>query len=223
MLPDPFVFPACPPELPERQAGDPGGPAYVVKAAVTAEHERGLKLRGTTQTDEPVSIGVSIVAPGIVRVLLEGERSDPQRITLARDLSDQAADVSLEKSNGRVTLVSDLVKVQLADPTSILNLYRHLLSYRKATPALVCGDHAPFDDVPEDCYVYLRQAGDQRVLVALNFSAQERRVALPALGEGRIAISTHLDREEAVSLADHSAGGLALRGNEGVIVELPGA
>jgi alpha-glucosidase len=107
------------------------------------------------------------------------------------------------------------VELQLADPTSILSLYRRLLSYRRATPAVQWGEYRPFDDVPEECYVYLRQADDQRVLVALNFSDQEQRVTLPVLGEGRIAVSTHLDREDRISL-----GKLVLRGNEGVIVEL---
>ena len=102
-----------------------------------------------------------------------------------------------------------------------LRIYRRLLAYRRATPALQWGAYRPMDDVPQDCYVYLRRAGEQRVLVALNFSGEERRLDLPALGgdgnvpKGRIVISTHLDREEVVSLAD-----LPLRGDEGVVVEL---
>jgi alpha-glucosidase len=118
------------------------------------------------------------------------------------------------------------VEAELADPASMLNLYRRLLAYRRTTPAVQWGAYRPLDDVPHDCYVYLRWAGAQRVLVALNFSAQERRLDLPALGgggpvgdeyvpRGRIVISTHLDREETASLA-----GLILRGHEGLIVEL---
>jgi len=102
------------------EADDPGGPEYVAKASVTAEHERGLNLTGTTQTGAVVRVEISIAAPGIVRVLLEGETSDPQRVTLARDLSDQRVNVSLEKSEGRVTLVSDLVSAQIdLDPFHI--------------------------------------------------------------------------------------------------------
>ena len=109
------------------------------------------------------------------------------------------------------------VERELSDPTSILNLYRRLLAYRRATPALQWGGYEPVDGVPPDCFVYLRQADDQRVLMALNFSAQEQRVVLPALGDGAVVISTHLDREETVSLAE-----LVLRDNEGVIIELAG-
>lgn len=113
-------FLANPPDLPVRQADDPGGPEYVAKASVTAEHAQGLSLTGTTQTGAVLRIRINIVAPGIVRVLLEGEASDPHRMTLARDLSDQAVNVSLEKSDGRVTLVSDLVTVRVGlDPFHI--------------------------------------------------------------------------------------------------------
>jgi len=103
-----------PPALPIRQADDPGGPEYVTKAEIVAEGERGLVLRGTTQTGENMRIAVNVMAPGIVRVLLEEENPDPQRITLAHPPSgDEPFAVSLERSEGRVTLVSDLVRVRI--------------------------------------------------------------------------------------------------------------
>jgi alpha-glucosidase len=107
------------------------------------------------------------------------------------------------------------VEFQLDDPTSLLNLYRRLLAYRRASPVLQWGNYRPVDGMPEDCYVFLRQAGEQRVLVVLNFSDQKLRVALPGLDDGMVAVSTYMDREETVALAD-----LALRGNEGVVIEL---
>jgi alpha-glucosidase len=103
------------------------------------------------------------------------------------------------------------IEHQLVAPTSILSLYRRLLAYREATPALQWGSYQAVDDVPEACYVFVRQADDQRVLVALNFSDQEQRVALPQWGRGKIVLSTHLDRQETVNLSR-----LVLRGNEGV-------
>jgi alpha-glucosidase len=107
------------------------------------------------------------------------------------------------------------VERQLADPTSMLNLHRRLLAYRKATPALQWGSYQAVGGAPKACHVFTRQADDQRVLIALNFSSQGQRVTLPALDSGTIVLSTHLDRDEMISL-----GNLALRGNEGVIVEL---
>jgi alpha-glucosidase len=106
---------------------------------------------------------------------------------------------------------------QLADPYSILNLYRRLLAYRKATPALQWGSYQPIDNMPEACLVYLRQAEGELVLIALNFSDQEQKVTLPVPGESNIVVSTYLDREGVVSVAE-----LVLRGDEGVILEPSG-
>ena len=61
----------------------------------------------------------------------------------------------------------------LANPTSFLNLYRKLLAYRQATPALHSGSYRPVDNVSQDRYVYVRQSENQRVLVALNLSERD--------------------------------------------------
>ncbi len=102
----------------------------------------------------------------------------------------------------------------LADPASILNLYCRLLAYRKATPALQWGSYLAVEGAPDDCYVYLRQAGDQRVLVALNFSDRDQRIAAMA-SQGKVVISTLMDRTGTIHLND-----FVLRGDEGIVVEL---
>ena len=102
---------------------------------------------------------------------------------------------------------------QLADPGSLLNLYRQLLALRRATPALQWGAYVPIDDVPADCFVFMRRAEDQQALVALNLSTKGHQLSLPARAHGTVALSTYLDREGAVDLAR-----LVLRPNEGVIV-----
>ncbi|MCZ7544275.1 MAG: hypothetical protein M5R40_12400 [Anaerolineae bacterium] len=106
-------IPAVPPDLPVRAETDQGGPDHVTKASVVSEDARGLTLSGVTVSGKPVSIAVRIVAPGIVRVLLEGEDADANRTTLARDLSAQPAAASLEKATGQRTLVTDLVRVKV--------------------------------------------------------------------------------------------------------------
>lgn len=63
--------------------------------------------------------------------------------------------------------------------------------------------------------MFERQAGDQRVLVALNFSAQEQKLSLPELATGRIVLSTARDRENEVNLADFN-----LSANEGCVIVL---
>ena len=107
------------------------------------------------------------------------------------------------------------VERQLDDPGSMLTLYRLLLAYRRVTPALQWGSYTPLEGVPPAIYAFIRQAGERRVLVALNFSNTQQRVKLPAQGPGRLIVSTYLDREGTASLDS-----LALRASEGVIVEL---
>ncbi|MBU0705377.1 MAG: DUF3459 domain-containing protein, partial [Chloroflexi bacterium] len=107
------------------------------------------------------------------------------------------------------------VGTQSADPTSMLNLYRQLLRYRRGSPALYGGAYRSLDVGDDDCFVYLRTAGDERRLIALNFANKTRQVSIPGEDKGQIVISTHLDREERVSLSQ-----LELRPHEGIIVEL---
>ncbi len=108
------------------------------------------------------------------------------------------------------------VAVERDDPHSILSLARALIDTRRTTAALNAGSYHPVENVPGDCFVYTRELGSERCLIALNFSGHERALSLPEMDSGRIAISTFLDRDEQVDLAD-----LRLRANEGCIIELP--
>jgi alpha-glucosidase len=107
------------------------------------------------------------------------------------------------------------VATQREDRHSMLALTRALLQLRWTTPALSLGSYAPIAGIPEDCFVYVRQSGKQRRLIALNFSGSEQHIHLPAMDSGFICISTQLDREEPVDLAS-----LRLRSDEGCVIEL---
>ncbi len=108
------------------------------------------------------------------------------------------------------------VTAESADPRSVLALYKALLRYRRATPALSRGSYRPLNDSPADCFVFVREFEGQRRLVAINLGGEARVVdASSVAAEGRIVISTGMDRTEAVKL-----GALSLRPHEGVIVEL---
>jgi alpha-glucosidase len=106
------------------------------------------------------------------------------------------------------------VAVFANDPTSIFTLYMRLLHLRRATPALYGGSYRPLDAGYDDVYVYLREDGAQRYLVALNFAAEPRTLVIPGETSGHVVLSTHLDREEPVSLE-----ALSLRANEGVLIK----
>ena len=113
------------------------------------------------------------------------------------------------------------VQVQLKNPTSLLQLYRRLLTYRRRNPVLQRGAYRALDGVPPACFVYVRtdvgpsSDGWERLLVALNFSSQAQRICVDSWGAGSLSLSTHLDRQGPVDLGD-----LTLRPHEGIIVEV---
>lgn len=104
------------------------------------------------------------------------------------------------------------VESQSRDPQSLLSFYRQMIALRRATPALREGRYRGVADAPEDCFVFVRETGEQRVLIALNFSASPRavRVAL-----GRLLLSTRVDRR-----GEKTQRVLSLAPNEGAIVAL---
>lgn len=79
------------------------------------------------------------------------------------------------------------VEAQLRDPGSILNLYRHLIACRQASPALLAGSYKTAQS-PSGCLCYLRSAETQQVLVALNLAAAPATIKLPR--PGRLLLDT---------------------------------
>lgn len=69
------------------------------------------------------------------------------------------------------------VEAQREDPDSLFNFYRKLLHVRKQLPALRQGMFQPLTFEPQRLLAYLRQTGDQTVLVALNFGKRPVRLA----------------------------------------------
>ena len=63
------------------------------------------------------------------------------------------------------------VEAQAADAGSVLNAARAFLGWRKSQPALVEGT-IRFLDAPEQLLAFVREHGDQRLLVAFNLSRQ---------------------------------------------------
>lgn len=106
------------------------------------------------------------------------------------------------------------VAVQSQAPASMLTLYRRLVALRRDTPALYRGCYATAEGAPEDCLVYRREDGDQRLFIALNFSDSPHVISLPDAETATLVLSTYLDRSGPVESAV-----LHLRPNEGVILE----
>lgn len=94
---------------------------------------------------------------------------------------------------------SDVINVesQLADPGSLVNMYRRLLRLRKQATALRLGSFLSHPSSTDDVFVYRRESNDEVMTVALNFGDEAATVAV---GTGRVVFSsTYPDREEEVS------------------------
>jgi alpha-glucosidase len=107
------------------------------------------------------------------------------------------------------------VAIEREDPHSMLTLTRTLLEIRRTNAALSVGSYSAVENVPEDCFVYLRQFESQRYLIALNFSSQVQTASLAASGAGQLILSTYLDRQGLIDLT-----AVCLRGNEGCLIAL---
>jgi alpha-glucosidase len=109
------------------------------------------------------------------------------------------------------------VAAQRDDPASMLSLFRRLIWYRKGSPALHGGDYRSLPGAPGGCYAYLRAAGHERLLVALNFTGQALEYQVGERERGRLELSTDPDRPTGEEL---SLRPLRLGPDEGVVVRL---
>jgi len=143
---------------------------------------------------------------------------DPQRTPMQWDTSPNAGFCPPEVQPW-LPVASDYhtynVAVEQQETHSFLTLVRALLTLRRSSPALSVGSQRSLEQPNPACFVYLRQHGRQRYVVALNFSAHEQVVSLPEQGQGRLLLSTHLDHEGPMAL-----GEMHLRGNEGLLIEV---
>jgi glycosidase len=111
------------------------------------------------------------------------------------------------------------VATQLDAPFSMLTLTRRLLALRRGSPALTGGSFRSVDwpGATESCFLFLREAADQRLLVALNFSDQPQQMQVPDGARVTPLLSTHLDRSASGVLSM-----IELRPHEGCILSLGG-
>jgi alpha-glucosidase len=101
------------------------------------------------------------------------------------------------------------------DAGSIHNLYRRLIGLRRTHPAFFAGAYRPLA-ADGDLLLFVREAADSQVLVALNFGGEPVRASLPGFSRyGRLLLSSFLDRQ-----ADLFRNFVTLRPNEGAVIEL---
>lgn len=109
------------------------------------------------------------------------------------------------------------VEAEIGNPTSMLSFVKKLLELRHDNPALNSGAYRLVESSAEACFVYEREGGGKKFLVALNFSDQAQRISLNEAGpgQGKILVSTHAGREGVMDLSN-----LELQAAEGVVIEL---
>ena len=106
------------------------------------------------------------------------------------------------------------VELEQQEPDSFLALYRRLLTLRSRYQILRTGEYEPLSGTDKDIFAYARWTpGKQRVLVAMNFSKETRRVKLPHVDS--ILCTTHPVDYPDVDEDDF----VTLRPYEGVLVE----
>ena len=99
-----------------------------------------------------------------------------------------------------------------ADDQSTLNLYRRLLTARRASPALTGGgfEWLPSGDA-EKVLVYRRATDDDKRVVAVNFAAEDAEVPLPE-GSWEVEVST---RRRDIA----ARGSISLSGDEALVLQ----
>jgi alpha-glucosidase len=180
-----------------------------------------LTLRGTPTLYYGDELGMRQVpiAPEDVRDPFEknvpglGVGRDGCRTPMQWDASKHAG---FSTARPWLPLASDAVRDNVAsldaDAKSILSLYRMLIALRKRRPELARGSYEPIA-AQNDLLVYRRTANGRSTTVALNLGAEPVSVAVASLGNGKVLLSTFLDRsDEAID------GDVGLRGNEGIVV-----
>ncbi len=165
------------------------GPAQARVAAMLL-----LTLRGTPTIYNGEEIGMLDVSippdevqdPAEKREPGRGLGRDPERTPIPWDRSVPCHGFTTGRPWLRFGAGTDVAS-QAADPRSMLSLYRHLIAFRRVSPALLEGricDVAADGDVLS----FERASGEQRLRVVLNMGTIERTVRP---GAGIVMCSTH--------------------------------
>jgi alpha-glucosidase len=107
------------------------------------------------------------------------------------------------------------VKTERANPNTMLNLTRQLIALRRRSNALSLGSIRVMV-VKEPVFAYVREEGNEKFLIVLNFSDQKQAISLPIdLGLPQPLISTIGEPPAVDTLANFD-----LRGDEGMVISL---
>ncbi len=97
------------------------------------------------------------------------------------------------------------VETERGDPDSILNFYRRVIALRKNDVALRDGKYISLNGSDPKVMSYLRQYGEDVVLVVLNMSKTEQQEAFDLSAEGLGSVTAHVMLATKGSLANEGA------------------
>jgi glycosidase len=84
---------------------------------------------------------------------------------------------------------------QQTNPSSLLNFYKTMLRFRKATPALIEGNYQLLKPRSRNYLAFLRKGQNQTCLVVLNYSGKALKIDLRQAGGKSKVLFSNLDRE----------------------------
>ena len=189
------------------------GPARARAAALLV-----LLLRGTAFLYQGQELGLpdAEVPPGRV-VDLDGR--DPERAPIPWERPSLAGPgAGFTTGEPWLPIVRDAERLAAAaqrdDPLSTLALYRRVIAMRRDLPALADGAQRLLD-TGDHVLAWVRESGDERILIAINMSSAPRVVEGAPRGT-ELLLSTEPRRAEAAL----AGGPMELGPDEGVVVRL---
>jgi alpha-glucosidase len=185
-----------------------------------------LTLRGTPTIYQGDELGMTDVEIPTTRIRDPLERNVPGR-GLGRDPVrtpmqwDDSVNAGFTRGDPWLPVADDFdinnVEREIADPHSMLTLYRKLLALRRGELALEVGS---FEAVTAqgDALAYIRRSpgGGSDFLIALNLGDEPHHLSRSSSEPiGEVVLSTYLDRE-----GEPVEGEIHLRGDEGLVIRL---
>jgi len=157
---------------------------------------RVMTLLGGDMARAKIAATLLLTLPGLPFVYygeeigMSGDKPDPRLRTPMQWTAGQAGGFTTGKP--WETLQPDTQAINVAtedaDPSSLLNLYRRLISLRRSNDALATGRLVPLTSGGTGVIAFLRRAGDKTVLVVANLGAAP--VTGVAVQSGRDALPT---------------------------------
>jgi alpha-glucosidase len=173
-----------------------------------------LSMRGTICLYAGEEIGM-VDAPALGTPLHDRFGRDRQRTPMQWDASPLGGFTEGEPWLPLVDTAQRNVADQRRDPGSLLSHYRRLLALRRGSLALHRGGLRLFGGLPTEVLAWIREAGDERVLMVANMGDSPVAVDLSAIGPEAEVLAGTGWREGSVALA-----GLQLDPLEGLLLRL---